>query len=202
MKKKLILLCIFTTLPMIFWCSKDNKVDIELNENMPLDTDNRDEDEYSNSEPEDVDKLYIYENKTNNFKIDIPKKWTFEENTHWFNCLIYTPQNDNIKENLWIYVKNLSKNDTLEELLETTITELIDTYNVEIISNSYTKINWETWTNLIYSFKDWEYEIQSQQTTFIIWNKIYIFQYTATKNTFNKFSDEINYIISSFKLLD
>ena len=49
---------------------------------MPLDTDNRDEDEYSNSEPEDVDKLYIYENKTNNFKIDIPKKWTFEENTH------------------------------------------------------------------------------------------------------------------------
>jgi hypothetical protein len=33
-------------------------------------------------------------------------------------------------------------------------------------------------------------------------NKAYVFQYTATKDTFNQYINEINYIINSFTILN
>ena len=144
-----------------------------------------------------------YENKKYNFKIKIPNTWTFQEETNWFNIEIKTPKNDNINENLWIIVQELQTEETLESYTENTVIWLNDLYeSYNEISKEDTEINSTKWIILTYELSENWYEIKSQQTVFLKDNKAYVFQYTATKDTFNQYINEINYIINSFTILN
>ena len=144
-----------------------------------------------------------YENKKYNFKIEIPNTWTFQEETNWFNIEIKTPKNDNINENLWIIVQELQTEETLESYTENTVIWLNDLYeSYNEISKEDTEINSKKWIILTYELSENWYEIKSQQTVFLKDNKAYVFQYTATKDTFNQYINEINYIINSFTILN
>ena len=144
-----------------------------------------------------------YENKKYNFKIEIPNTWTFQEETNWFNIEIKTPKNDNINENLWIIVQELQTEETLESYTENTVIWLNDLYeSYNEISKEDTEINSTKWIILTYELSENWYKIKSQQTVFLKDNKAYVFQYTATKDTFNQYINEINYIINSFTILN
>lgn len=144
-----------------------------------------------------------YENKKYNFKIEIPNTWTFQEETNWFNIEIKTPKNDNINENLWIIVQELQTEETLESYTENTVIWLNDLYeSYNEISKEDTEINSTKWIILTYELSENWYEIKSQQTVLLKDNKAFVFQYTATKDTFNQYINEINYIINSFTILN
>ena len=149
-----------------------------------------------------VMKIIEYENKMHNFSIEIPNTWAFQENINWFNIEIKTPKNDKINENLGIVVQELQTNETLTSYTEKTIKWLKDLYeDYNEIKKEDVEINQIKCTALTYEISGNWYEIKAQQTVFLKDNKPYIFQYTATKNTFNNYIDDINKIINSFTIL-
>ncbi len=144
-----------------------------------------------------------YENKKNNFKIQIPNNWTFQEEIDWFNIEIKTPKNDSINENLGIIVQELQTKQTLESYTESTIkwlTDLYESYNE--IDKQNIEINSIKGLILTYELSENWYEIKAQQAVLLDDNKAYVFQYTATKDTFNQYINEINYILNSFNILN
>jgi hypothetical protein len=58
------------------------------------------------------------------------------------------------------------------------------------------------WKSIVYEFSDKWLNLKAQQTVFIQDNKAYVFTYTATKETFEKYIDTINKIINSFTILN
>lgn len=144
-------------------------------------------------------KYIEYQNKKYNFKIQIPNTRTFQENINWFNIEIKTPKNDNINENLWIVVQELQTEETLESFTEKTIEwlkELYEDYNE--ITKENIEINSNEWITVTYEISENWYKIKAQQTAFLKDNKSYVFQYTATKDTFDNYINEINNIVNSF----
>lgn len=144
-------------------------------------------------------KYIEYQNKKYNFKIQIPNTRTFQENINWFNIEIKTPKNDSINENLWIVVQELQTEETLESFTEKTIEwlkELYEDYNE--ITKENIEINSNEWITVTYEISENWYKIKAQQTAFLKDNKSYVFQYTATKETFDNYINEINNIVNSF----
>ena len=115
-----------------------------------------------------------YENKKYNFKIQIPGNRTFQEDSLWFDIKLSTPKDDDINENFF--------SDFIEK------------------ENKDTKLN--NWKSIVYEFSDKWLNLKAQQTVFIQDNKAYVFTYTATKETFEKYIDTINKIINSFTILN
>ena len=151
----------------------------------------------------DINQFVEYENKKFNFKLDIPSKRTFQENSQWFDLKLNTPKNDDINENLWVKVQTLKKQETLENFSQTTIEWLKNLYeDYNEIKKENIKINWIDGIQLIYEISENWYKIKSQQTTLIKENKSYIFQYTATKESFDMYINNINNIIKSFTILN
>lgn len=150
-----------------------------------------------------INQFVEYENKKFNFKLNIPSKRTFQENSQWFDLKLNTPKNDDINENLWVKVQTLKKPETLEDFSQTTIEWLKNLYeDYNEIEKENIRINWIDGIQLIYEISENWYKIKSQQTTLIKDNKSYIFQYTATKESFEMYINDINNIIKSFTILN
>lgn len=149
------------------------------------------------------DESVEYENKKNSFKLKIPNNRTFQENNQWFDLILYTPKNDNINENLWIKVQELQTKETPESFIDKTVEwlqNLYETYNE--IDKKNIEINWLEGISLIYEMMENWHNLKAQQTVFLKDNKTYVLQYTATKDTFNNYINEINNIINSFNVLN
>lgn len=142
-----------------------------------------------------------YENKKYNFKIEIPGNRTFQEDSLWFDIKLNTPKDDEINENLWIIVQELQIEQDIESYIDTTINELKNLFSDFVEKeNKNTELN--NWKSIIYEFSEEWLNLKAQQTVFIQNNKAYVFTYTATKETFEKYINTINKIINSFTILD
>ena len=56
-------------------------------------------------------KTRLYENKSEKFSFEFPDWRNFQENRYWFNTIVFTPKDDEIKENVWVslYYTHISK---------------------------------------------------------------------------------------------
>jgi len=143
-----------------------------------------------------------YENKSENFSFEFLSWWNFEENKYGFNTIVFSPKDDEIKENVWISVQQLQKFLSVAEYYEETINNLEKTIKTfEEVENKNIEIWNLKWKKIIYEYKEWEITIKSQETFLISKeNKVYIINYTATKDTFEKFLEWSEIILNSFKI--
>jgi len=148
-------------------------------------------------------KSRAYENKTENFSFEFADGREFQENKYGFNTIVFTPKDDEIKENVWISVQHLQKAVSIKEYyqetkkkLETTLTEFKETKIEDITQDG---LNGKTMT---YEYKEWDKTLSTQETFLMDEEEetVYIINYTATKATFNKFLEGVEKIITSFKI--
>lgn len=179
---------------------KENTISIiesNIEKEQPIEKNNTNE--YNQTEIKFVE----YEDKTHNFKITIPIDRTFQDDIQWFDLKLNSPKNDEINENIWIKVQELQTEESLKSFTETTTKWLKNLYNdFKEIKQENINVNGIEGTSLIYEMSDNWYELKAKQTVFLKENKSYIFQYTATKQTFDQYIDEINNIINSFTILN
>ncbi len=147
-------------------------------------------------------KTRAYENKTEKFSFDFVDGREFQENKYGFTTIVFTPKDDEIKENVWVSVQHLQKFLSVQEYYEETINKLKETITgfTEVSTEDITQDNLK-WKTLTYEYKEWETTLKSQET-FLMWedNTVYIINYTATKETFDNFIDWVEQIITSFKI--
>lgn len=159
----------------------------------------------NNIEPEPIEKVGTnnqYEHKLENFSIEYPKNWTLTENDYSFDVMIKTPHDDNIDEHVGISIQKLQKFLSTAEYYEETIFQLKDSLESfkEISSKDFNK--WKlNGKQITYEHNVWEHKIKSQQTFLISTeNTVYSINYTATKNTFDKYFEWAKLILDSFEL--
>lgn len=181
----------------ISWCSFTTNT----KENETNDINNSSKEAIEKAQNTIEENFVEYENKKHNFKIEIPSTRSFQEDNLWFDIKLNTPKNNDINENLWIKVQELKIKHDEESYIKTTINELKKLYAdliEEEIKDTYTN----NWKSIIYEFSDKWLNLKAQQTVFIINNKAYVFTYTATKDTFDNYINEINNIINSLTILN
>lgn len=213
-KSKLMWLVFMCCLLILSWCSKQNNTTTQVeNETSPIntveeiDTQNTNN-EIANNEKDNTTKeetkedtkdtdLYIYENKEYWFTVSIPQNWTFKENEYNFSVILYTPKDDNINENLGITVQTPQIETNINEYYSNTISKLKDNSpDFKELSNK----DIQNWKTIVYETTQWSDSIKAQQTIIFDNQKnIYVLQYTATKETFDKYINSVNKIIDSFK---
>jgi len=205
------------------WCSKststatENEITPTQEENTILEPNNWEEeiwiesnettDNETNAE-EDTTPIsnewrYEYESKMYNFTISIPNQWNFVENEHGFSVIVYTPEDWDLRENLWITIQTPQIDTDLEEYYKDSMQKIdgISEWFKEIKTTDI-EINGIKGKSTIYETVENDTNIQSQQTVLIKNNIVYVLQYTATKETFDKYINEINNIIKSFTILN
>lgn len=195
--KKIYTLIILSIFLFTAWCSLNQKNDLNTNQEDIVITEQTDI-EIENQ----IEESNYYENKMDKFSFELPKERTLKENELWFNAIVFTPEDDDIKENVWISVQNLQKFLSVQEYYEETIYQLKDTliWFKEIKSEDITKwsLNWKT---IKYEQTASGKTLLSQQTFLISPdNTVYSINYTATKETFEKFIKWVELILSSFKV--
>jgi hypothetical protein len=189
--KKVYLVFILLWSVLFFWCSLKSS---NINETWNISISDQSEDIENNT--------LVYENKSENFLFSFPKERTFEENQYWFNTIVFTPEDDEIKENIWIAVQKLQKFLSIQKYYEETLTELKDTVVwFKEIKAEDVSIDWLDGKKIIYEHQTNGKNLKSQQTFMISKdNIVYSIVYTATKESFNKFLEWANIILNSFKL--
>jgi hypothetical protein len=200
MKNKNLLIILSWVILLLTWCSKINNN--TWNQNLtPSDNETSiEQDNIASTETQENninEKNIGYENKQYNFSLSIPVWRVLKENEWNFETLLYAPQNDNIRENIWISVQTPQIETSLEDYYNNTINWLWT-----IISDDDIEINWIKWKNIIYTTESWNIKIKAQQTFMIYWNIVYIIQYTATEDTFQSYINDVNQVRDSFKVLD
>lgn len=200
MKNKNLLIILSWVILLLTWCSKINNN--TWNQNLiPSDNETSiEQDNISSTETQENninEKTIGYENKQYNFSLSIPVWRVLKENEWNFETLLYAPQNDNIRENIWISVQTPQIETSLEDYYNNTINWLWT-----IISDDDIEINWIKWKNIIYTTESWNIKIKAQQTFMIYWNIVYVIQYTATEDTFQSYINDVNQVRDSFKVLD
>ena len=205
------------------WCSKNawattqNEITPTWKDNTFVESTNWEEETWSESNEttnnetnakEDITQInnewrYEYESKLYNFTISIPNQWNFVENEHWFAVIVYTPEDWDLRENLWITIQTPQIDTDLEEYYKESMQKIdgISEWFKEIKTTDI-EINGIKGKSTIYETVENNTNIQSQQTVLIKNNIVYILQYTATKETFDKYINEINNIIKSFTILN
>lgn len=144
---------------------------------------------------------YEYESKLDKFSIQVPNDWSFEENKYGFSVIVYTPDDWDVRENLWVLIQTPQINTNLEEYYQESIKKIDEISEwFKEIKTSDIEINWLKGKNTIYETIQNNTNIKSQQTVFIKDNIVYVLQYTATKETFDKYINDVNNIIKSFTL--
>lgn len=183
----------------------DNKIDNTLEETELTNTDKQEENkndekvEVSNKNNTDYKWFFEYESKPYKFTIQIPKDWSFLENEYGFSVLLYTPEDWDLRENLGVTVQTPQIPTNLETYYKESMQKIAEISEwFKEISTSNIEVNWLKGKKAIYETVQNDTNIKSQQTVFIKDNIVYIFQYTATKKTFDKYINEVNSIITSF----
>ena len=182
-----------------------NETNKEINEvKTTNDTTKENDTKIEKSQNQKKSNSYTYENKKYNFSIQIPNSWTFQEEEYNFAVLLNTPKDDEINENLWISVQTPQIKTDLNTYYSNSMKKIAEiSDNFKEISYTDIEVNWIKWKSVIYESTQWDTIIKSQQTVFIDDdNKVYILQYTATKSTFDKYLNTINWIIKSFEVLN
>jgi hypothetical protein len=212
MKTKKIYITLALVLPLfLMWCSIDsmipNKESVDTTVNNIEDTITQIQDKVDTAWKKieaEVQKIKTrgYENKTENFSFDFADGREFKENQFGFNTIVYTPKDDDIKENVGIAVQHLQKFLSKSEYYEETVNNLKETLNEfkEISAKDITQ-DWMEWKTITYEYSEQDKVLNSQQT-FLMGkdNTVYIINYTATKETFDKFIKWVQKIITSFKI--
>ena len=118
--------------------------------------------------------------------------------------VLFSQYDDEINENLWISVQTPQIKTDLNTYYSNSMKKIAEiSDNFKEISYTDIEVNWIKWKSVIYESTQWDTIIKSQQTVFIDDdNKVYILQYTATKSTFDKYLNTINWIIKSFEVLN
>jgi hypothetical protein len=210
MKTKKIYIILALLLPIVLtWCSIESLIPDEETDNNIEPTITQIQNEVNTTwkviekkvqEPE----TQTYENKTEKFTFNFTEWREFQENKYGFNTIVFTPQDDDIKENVWISVQHLQKFISVQEYyeetvnkLKTTLTNFEETKIEDIIQDN---LEWKTIT---YEYQEWDITLNSQET-FLMSKKniVYIINYTATKETFDKFIEWVKKIILSFKIIE
>jgi hypothetical protein len=184
-----------------------NEENTEVNEIKDIENEEEDtENTIKNDEEKSVkdEDTYEYDNKPYSFTIQIPNNWNFVENEYGFAVLVYTPEDWDVRENLWISVQTPQIDTNLEDYYKESMQKIAEISKwFKEIKTSDIEINWLKGKSTIYETIQNDTNIKSQQTVFIdSKNYVYILQYTATKDTFNKYLNGINTIIKSFKILN
>jgi len=194
--KKITLSFILLLSIFIFWCNDINQKD-QLSEKIEIN-------EEVDKEVKQKIETIIYENKNENYSFKFPKDRNFEENQYWFNTIVFTPEDDDIKENIWISIQKLQKFLSIQEYYEETLNELNNTlvWFKELKSENI-EINWIKGKKIAYQHNISEKELKSEQT-FLISNEniVYSINYTATTETFDNFIEWVNIILQSFKVIN
>ena len=98
-------------------------------------------------------------------------------------------------------ITSQENNTNLEEYYQESIKKIDEISEwFKEIKTSDIEINWLKGKNTIYETIQNNTNIKSQQTVFIKDNIVYVLQYTATKETFDKYINDVNNIIKSFTL--
>ncbi len=147
-----------------------------------------------------------YTNKINRLNFTYPKNRNLEENKFGFSVIISTPNDNEINEKVWIKFKELPKFLSVQEYYEETIFELQNTLlNFKEIETKDIKKNELNGKSITYQhiwWNKWEIKIKSKETFLISpENIVYIINYIATKDTFNKHLKEVESLIESFTVL-
>lgn len=191
----------------IEWNTKDNEIIEQKNGN---ESTNSNGNSNINNEIKEINAITTitkniesveYENKNYKFKLNIPFDWSFKENNKWFDLILFTPEDDEINENLWIKIQELQTDQSLDSYIWKTESELKNLYR-DFSEKEIKNIEVNNWKSIIYEFSDGWINIKAQQTVFIINDIAYVFTYTATKDTYEKYIEAINKTISSFSLLN
>lgn len=149
-------------------------------------------------------KTYDYESKLYRFTVKVPFTWTFVEEKYWFTVLFYTPDDDEISENLWISIQTPQTAANLEEYYKDSMQKISEISEwFKKIGAKKIEVNGLKWISAVYETKQNGTNVKSQQTVIIDdKNHVYVLQYTATKDTYDKYINDVNNIIRSFKILD
>ncbi len=198
MKKTYIILWITFSL-FLTWCGIDSLImqdessDKNINIEDPIE---------NNEEVTEENNTLLYENKEHNFSFELPNERTFEENKYGFKTIVFSPKDDEIKENVWISVQQLQKFLSVQEYYEETINKLKKTIKTFTETKTEDIKIWNLkWKTIWYEYKEWDIIVKSKETFLMsAENKVYIINYTATKDTFEKFLEWAETILNTFKV--
>ncbi len=181
----------------LFWCSLDSLI-VQDDTNQDINTGTNIEE----IETTESISTMFYENKEEVFSFEFLSGRTFDENKYWFKTIVFSPLDDKIKENVGITTQQLQKFLSVQEYYEETINNLQNTIKGFKETSAVDIVQWELKGKTItYEYQEWDVMIESQETFLMApENKVYIINYTATKDTFDKFIDWANSIIKSFKI--
>lgn len=189
---------------MLTWCNKQND-----NSEWIIQTWNQEETQLSDTQEtqetikqQEWPKKWIYENKTEKFSLEFPDGREFEENKYGFDTIIFTPKNDDIKENIWVSTQELQKFLSVDEYYQETVNKLNETQKgFEEIDSKNIIIDDLNWKYITYKYQEGENELKIKQVFLISSeNKVYTINYTATKDTFDDYIQNVDQIINSFQI--
>lgn len=139
--------------------------------------------------------------ETGGFTIQYPATRDYQEDVYGAKLMLFSPQatGDQFKENVGIITEALPSDMTVEEYytaIKVQLTTLIPDYNE--ISNKDFKLNGIAAKKIVYAGTQQNYKLKWLQV-FLIKNKTaYILNYTATADTFDEFTAEVDAIVNSF----
>jgi len=211
-KKSLIL--ILTLIIFLYWCDKtkiiqnniqeqnQNKIENNPYLNLIENTDTEKDRNIKIDTKKVVEEDEIYKNKKEWFSFKLPKLREIQERKDWSFVFISSPKKswDTIKENISINIDYKSDKKTVEEYYNQQ-KEWIQNHikNYEEILKEKSKIDKYDWLRLIYKWQLWKDTLQRLQIIFYKEWKFFLITYTSTQDTFDKYINETNNLIKSFK---
>ncbi len=182
--KKILSLALFASFLVLFGCGKATPSDVTSSETQP------------------TNHFQAYQSQADNFSIQFPGGWTFQENVYGASVMFFSPlaKDDTLRENLGIVKKELDKEYTLTEYYTATQPELQKLIpNFTEVSNETIQINGIDAQKLIYKGTQGDVKLQREQV-YLIKNKVvYIITYTATEDTFDEYIKDVDTTIRSLE---
>lgn len=208
-KTNLTIAILFILSLFLYWCSQDSTNDIKqksqdkISYTLPDQSNKKVESEAINTlwnQEKWIENTYT--NKKEWFNILIPQWWTVQENKNTWRTLLSSPIEkwDILNENIIITTDDQTNHKTAQEYYldqKIWIENHIKNYNQ--IFKEELKIQWYDSIKIIYQWSLWNHNLQRQQIIFFKDSKFFLITYTATQDTFDKYIDQADEIINSFK---
>ena len=137
------------------------------------------------------------------FSIKYPETWNYQENVYGATAMFFTPQGtgDQFKENVGIVTETLPSTMTADEyytMIKPQLQNMIKDYTE--LSNENITIAGLTGKKLIYEGTQVNYKLKWLQVLVVKDTTAYIINYTATADTFDQFSADVNAMIKTLVL--
>lgn len=142
-----------------------------------------------------------YTNTSHWFSLQYPSDWTFQEEVYDSLVMFFSPltdTKDNLKENLGISTKAMTKNYTLDEIWQVTKESFGQVFSDFVeISNENLQVGGLDAKKIIYKWKQWNTMLQFEVVYILQEQTLYTITYTATEKTFEDFVQTINAILAT-----